>query len=164
MAGPIQTAISQALTAASVGVGVGSKINEDARQVSQNRQAAENEAKEQARADYKEARSVAFEADLRGREGVSAVSAKAYRLAKERGLSQDNRILYDEKGEPVATYGEMAKILADTSLSDTLSSKINGRDAVKVRKQMLEGKTHEERIQNAILAKYGEGGLKHGKK
>ena len=102
-----------------------------------------------------EAQSVATEADVRLL-GGSAEAAKAYRLAQERGLASPKRLIYDEQGNPVATYAEMAEILADESLSGTVSSLLRGKNAVKNRRALLTGKTHEKRVEEAVLASGGK--------
>ena len=102
-----------------------------------------------------EAQSVATEADVRLL-GGSAEAAKAYRLAQERGLASPHRLIYDEQGNPVATYAEMAEILADESLSGTVSSLLRGKNAVKNRRALLSGKTHEKRVEEAVLALGGK--------
>ena len=102
-----------------------------------------------------EAQSVATEADVRLL-GGSPEAAKAYRLAQERGLASPHRVIYDETGNPVATYAEMAEILADESLSGTVSSLLRGRNAVKNRRALLSGKTHEKRVEEAVLASGGK--------
>lgn len=186
MAGPIQTAIGQALGAVASVAAVGTKLNEDKKQAAEKeRNAAEKKAKaeaadkkaaetaalkkqeeadkiqaeakakkEQAKAEKQEAQDVATEADLR-LFGASEEAAKAYLLAQKRGTASPNRILFDEAGKPIATYEEMATILADESLTGTISARLRGKDAIKQRRMLLEGKTHKERVQNAILAEGG---------
>lgn len=190
MAGPIQTAIGQALGAVASVAAVGTKLNEDKKQAAEKeRNAAEKKAKaeaadkkaaetaalkeqeksqkaaeakaaeakakkEQVKAEKQEAEDVATEADLR-LFGASEEAAKAYLLAQKRGTASPNRILFDESGKPIATYEEMATILADESLTGTVSARLRGKDAIKQRRMLLEGKTHKERVQNAILAEGG---------
>lgn len=156
--GPIQTAINQLIGTTAAAVGAGKKFVENERQASAEadkaaaaERAAEKEKKEQLAAEKKEASAVATEADLMSL-GASKIEAKAYRLAQERGLANPKRVVYDEKGEAIATYEEMAQLLADQSLSGTLSSRLKGKQAVKTRRQLLEGKTHEERVENAFLS------------
>lgn len=178
--GPIQTAINQLIgtTAAAVGAGKRFVENEKQARIKADKEAAEAQRKEeeaaaaeqqeadeaaakaaqekkaaaeQLAADKKEAAAVATEADLMNL-GASAIEAKAYRLAQERGLANPKRIMYDEKGNAIATYEEMAQLLADQSLSGSLTSKLKGKEAVKTRRQLLEGKTHKERVENAFLS------------
>lgn len=141
--GLIQTAIGQALGSIAGVAALGKKLNE------KNEGQANQKAEEQ-----KEAEAVALEADLRN-QGASEVAAKAYRLAQERGLASPERIIYDESGKPLATYGEMAKILARQSLENSFSGRLKGKKAVEERKKLLEGATHKERVENAILASKG---------
>lgn len=167
--GPIQTSLNRLLGMAAAGAVAGKKYLANEEQViqatvNQRTQEAiagaeateqeEQEAKakaEQLKADKQEAAAVATEADIRNL-GGSELAARAYRLAQERGLADPKRIIYDEAGKPVATYEEMATLLADTSLSGTLSAKLRSRQAVKTRKDLLKGKTHKERVENALLS------------
>ena len=180
MAGPIQTAIGSMLNTVSGAIAVGKKLSNDERQAGEK---ADKEAKaaeaEQAKAaketerqakqeeeakrlasdslkqEKAEASAVATEADVRLL-GGSPEAAKAYRLAQERGLANPKRLIYDEEGNAIATYSEMAEILADESLSGTVSSLLRGRNAVKNRRKLLEGKSHKENVENAVLAAGGK--------
>ena len=173
MAGPIQTAIGSMLNTATGALAIGKKLSDDERQASEKAakeaeatkaaEAKEAEAKEAERKlasdtlkkEKTEAQSVATEADVRLL-GGSAEAAKAYRLAQERGLASPKRLIYDEQGNPVATYAEMAEILADESLSGTVSSLLRGKNAVKNRRALLAGKSHEKRVEEAVLAAGGK--------
>ena len=173
MAGPIQTAIGSMLNTATGALAIGKKLSDDERQASEKAakeaeaaKAAEAKEAEAEKAERKlasdtlnkeksEAQSVATEADVRLL-GGSAEAAKAYRLAQERGLASPKRLIYDEQGNPVATYAEMAEILADESLSGTLSSLLRSKNAVKNRRALLAGKSHEKRVEEAVLAAGGK--------
>ena len=149
--GPIQTAMNKLVGAVSGAVVGGAKFKEHERQIAAQEEQARVEKNEAAAEERKEARAVATEADLQNL-GASEIEAKAFRLAQERGLADPKRIIYDEAGKPIATYEEMANLLADQSLTGTLSSRLRGKNAVKFRKQLLEGKTHKERVENARLS------------
>jgi len=149
--GPIQTALNKLVGAVSGAVVGGAKLKEHEGQIAAQEEQARVKKNEAAAEERKEARAVATEADLQNL-GASEVEAKAFRLAQERGLADPKRIIYDEAGKPIATYEEMANLLADQSLTGTLSSRLRGKNAVKVRKQLLEGKTHKERVENALLS------------
>ena len=155
--GPIQTALNKLVGAVSGAVVGGAKLKEHEGQIAAQEEQARVKKNEAAAEERKEARAVATEADLQNL-GASEVEAKAFRLAQERGLADPKRIIYDEAGKPIATYEEMANLLADQSLTGTLSSRLRGKNAVKFRKQLLEGKTHKERVDNALLS--GGGGRK----
>ena len=173
MAGPIQTAIGSMLNTATGALAIGKKLSDDERQASEKAakeaeatKAAEAKEAEAEKAERKlasdslkkekaEAQSVATEADVRLL-GGSAEAAKAYRLAQERGLASPKRLIYDEQGNPVATYAEMAEILADESLSGTVSSLLRSKNAVKNRRALLTGKSHEKRVEEAVLAAGGK--------
>ena len=163
--GPIQTEINKLIGTVSAAVGATGKAIQNERQASAKAEqeaakeaAAEAKAKQEAlaqeEADKKEAKAVATEADVRLL-GASEIEAKAYRLAQERGLADPKRIIFDKEGKAIATYEEMAQILADNSLSGAVSAQLRGRNAVKNRRMLLEGKTHKERVENAYLAAGG---------
>ena len=179
MAGPIQTSIGSLLNTAAAGLTVVKKMNENERQADEKAakeaQAAQREAQREAAAETKaqedkaaeeklardtlkkekqEAYAVATEADIRLL-GGSPEAAEAYRLAQERGLANPKKIIYDKGGKPIATYEEMAMILADQSLSGTVSSLLRGKNAVKNRRNLLQGKTHKQRVEEAVLASGG---------
>ena len=179
MAGPIQTSIGSLLNTAAAGLTVVKKMNENERQADEKAakeaQAAQRETQREAAAEAKaqedkaaekklardtlkkdksEAQAVATEADIRLLGGTPE-AAEAYRLAQERGLADPKRIIYDKAGKAVATYEEMALILADQSLSGTVSSLLRGKNAVKNRRKLLSGKTHKQRVEEAVLASGG---------
>lgn len=174
MAGMIQTAVGRLLGTTAAAVGVGKKVYDKAQgqtlqetpeepkapeaTVQKNEKGAPkvNEAEL-----YKEANAVATEADLRNF-GASEIAAKAYRLAQERGTASPERIIFDENGKALATYKEMAEILADQSLTDTFTSRLRSKNRIEERRKLLEGKTHKERVENAILSVGG--GQENGKK
>lgn len=149
--GPIQTALNKLVGAVSGAVAGGAKLKEHEGQIAAQEEQVRVKKNEAAAEERKEAAAVATEADLQNL-GASEVEAKAYRLAQERGLADPKRIIYDKEGKPIATYEEMANLLADQSLSGTLSSRLRGKNAIKFRKQLLEGKTHKERVENALLS------------
>lgn len=149
--GPIQTAMNKLVGAVSGAVVGGAKFKQHERQIAAQEEQARVKKNEAAAEERKEARAVATEADLQNL-GASEIEAKAFRLAQERGLANPKRIIYDDAGKPIATYEEMANLLADQSLTGTLSSRLRGKNAVKFRKQLLEGETHKERVENARLS------------
>lgn len=180
MAGPIQTAIGSLINTTAGAVAIGKKLSDDERQAGEKAdkeakaakaeqakaaKEAERQAKQEEEAkrlasdslkqEKAEASAVATEADVRLL-GGSPEAAKAYRLAQERGLANPKRLIYDEEGNAIATYSEMAEILADESLSGTVSSLLRGRNAVKNRRKLLEGKSHKENVENAVLAAGGK--------
>lgn len=141
--GLIQTAIGQALASLTGAAAIGKKAYEK-----HEGQVGKKEAEE------KEAEAVALEADLQV-QGASEVAAKAYRLAQERGMVSPERIIFDESGKPLATYSEMAEILAKQGQMNSYSGRLKGKRAVEERKKLLEGATHKERVENAVLAAKG---------
>lgn len=164
MAGLIQTAVGQLLGTTAASIGVGKKAYEKAKGQTLQKTPEAPEVKEEKPEKQapkvneaelnKEANAVATEADLRNF-GASEVAAKAYRLAQERGTASPERIIFDEKGKALATYKEMAEILADQSLFDTFTSRLRSKNRVEERRKLLEGKTHKERVENAVLSVKG---------
>ena len=167
--GPIQTSLNRLIGMTAAGVAAGKKYVQSQEQTIQEAvdkrtqeaiaRATETEkedqealAKKQALKQQKqEASAVATEADLINL-GASEEEALAYRLAQERGLANPKRMIFDKEGKPIATYEEMATLLADQSLSGTLTSKLRGKGAIKFRKQLLEGRTHKQRVEEAVLS------------
>ena len=197
MAGPIQTAIGQALGAVAGAVALGKKFNDDERQAakeaadaeakkkkdaetaaktaakekelaeekaakeksSENKsiaeeKAAKKEVKAAKKAEKEEASAVATEADLISL-GASPEAAEAYRIAQQRGITAPNRMIFDTSGQPLATYSEMATILADESLSDLYSSRLRTRNSVKTRRELLRNKSHKQNVREAVIAQGG---------
>ena len=179
MAGPIQTAIGSLINTSAGALAIGKKISDDERKAGEKtakeakaakaeadaeaKAAAEEEAKAKKqkqlssaalKEEKKEAQAVATEADIRLLGGTPE-AALAYRLAQERGLASPKRIIYDKEGTAVATYEEVAQILADQSREGSVSSLLRGRNAVKNRRALLSGKTHEQRVKEAVLASGG---------
>lgn len=152
--GAIQTALGQLLGAAGAAVGAGRKIHEKAKGQALQKEEVKAATETAEKAEQKEASAIATEADLRML-GASPDAAKAYRLAQERGTASPKRIVFDEKGKPLATYEEIAELLAGDSLGNTFTSRLRSKNAVAERKKILEGKTHEERVENAILSEKG---------
>ena len=143
MAGLIQTAIGQLLGATGAAIAAGGKAHE------KNERQAIQEGEEE-----KEAQAVATEADLQIA-GASPEAAKAYRLAQERGSASPERIIFDKDGKPLATYSEMAELLAGQSLNNTFSARLRSKHKIQERRKLLEGRTHEERVKNAVLSEKG---------
>ena len=149
--GPIQTALNKLVGSVSAAVVGGAKLKDHEGQIREEEAAALKAERAKKAAEKKEAAAVATEADLRNL-GASDIEARAYRLAQERGIANPKRMIFDKEGKPIATYEEMATLLADNSLSGTLSSRLRGKKAVKLRRELLSGKTHEERVQDALLS------------
>lgn len=179
MAGPIQTAIGQALGTVAGVAALGKKFSDDERQAAEKEadKAAKEEkaaqavekaaAKEKAaedkriadekaakKAEKEEASAVATEADLIAL-GASPEAAEAYRIAQQRGITAPNRMIFDTSGQPLATYSEMATILADESLSDLYSSRLRTKNAVKTRRELLRNKSHKQNVREAVIAQGG---------
>ena len=134
--GPFQTGVNQllGLTAGAV-AGI--------RRFAQDEKQALEKERQEANAQQKEVAERGIEA-LRSEEvrdiASEQLAAKAYKKAQDRGLATPNRIMFDEDGSPLATYDELASIMADSSLSQNLSNRLRNSDAVKARREMLKKK------------------------
>lgn len=160
MAGPIQRAMSEAVSTAAAISSVGKKLNEDERQVKQeasNKQAAatkEAEAKQQAnKAIQEEAKGVALEADLI-RMGADPESAKAFVNAKELGLDTKSFGMIRRKGKFVGSYSSLADKLSKDSLTDSLSSRVLNQEGFAQRVVSLGG-TRRGRVEALVNASKG---------
>ena len=160
MAGPIQRAMSEAVSTAAAISSVGKKLNEDEKQVKQeasNKQAAaakEAEAKTKAnQAVQEEAKGVALEADLI-RMGADPESAKAFVNAKELGLDTKSFGMIRKKGKFVGSYSSLADKLSKDSLTDSLSSKVINEEGFAKRVVALGG-TRKGRVEALVAASKG---------
>lgn len=122
MAGPIQKAVSEAISTASVATALGKKLNEDEKQVSQEASAKAKAEEEASRTLQKEAQDTALEADLI-RMGADPDSARAYMNARALGLDTKNFGMIRKQGKFVGTYSSLAEKLSKDSLTDSLSSR-----------------------------------------
>lgn len=130
--GPFQTAVNQLLGMTAGAVAGVKKIVKDERQ--------DRQEQDQAAKKIQENGIQAFKAEEERDVEADKIAAKAYRQAQDRGLASPNRIMFDENGNPLATYDELAQIMADSSLSQNLSSSARSVEAVKHRKEMLMNK------------------------
>ena len=126
--GLIQTAIGQLLGSAAAAAGVGKKLY----------------AKNEGQTD-KEAPKEEQPQEERPNRGSNFDAAKAYKLAQQKGLTQPQRIIFDEIGNPVATYGELARLLGKQTLSDHLDSKARTKNAVKERMKKIQQRKLQSR-------------------
>lgn len=150
MAGPIQGAISGALSAVA-GAGIAAKkLNEDAKQTEQ-KAAAEEEA---AKAFQQEAKDTALQADLI-KMGADPESAKAFMDARALGLETKGFGMIRRKGKFVGSYSSLAEKLSKDSLTDSLSSKVLNQKGFAERVMALSG-SREGRVEKLVDASKGE--------
>ena len=115
MAGPIQTAIGQALGATAAIAAVGKKLNEDERQAAEEKPAEETEKKAKA-----------------------ATMAKAIKTAQDKKIDSPKQLFFwGQDTEPLATSNEMASVISSVALQNATASKQRARDKVRERKQAL---------------------------
>lgn len=160
MPGPIQRAMSEAVSTAAAISSVGKKLNEDEKQAKQeasNKQAAaakEAEAEAQANeAIQKEASGAALEADLI-RMGADPESARAFVNAKELGLDTKSFGMVRRKGKFVGSYSSLADKLSKDSLTDSLSSRVLNQEGFAKRVVALGG-TRKGRVEALVAASKG---------
>lgn len=156
MAGPIQSAMSNLVTTASTVATVGKKLNEDAKQASQEASAKAKTEEEASKAIKSEAKDVALEADL-VRMGADPESARAFMTARTLGLDTKSFGMIRKKGKFVGSYSSLAEKLSKDSLTDSLSSKVINEKGFDERIVKLGG-TRRGRVD--ALVKASEGGKK----
>ena len=154
MAGPIQKALSEAVSTASVVASVGAKLNEDERQASEKASA---EAKTKAEAEsalQKEAQDTALEADL-VKMGADPDSARAFMTARALGMNTKGFGMIRQKGKFLGSYSSMAEKLSKDSLADSLSSRVINEEGFAKRVMALGG-TRKGRVQALVEASGGK--------
>ena len=164
MAGPIQSALSSAITTASAGVVAGKKMYEDAKQASE-KASAEAEAENKAKETYlvkvgkeehyklQEAKESALEADLI-RMGADEESARAFMDARALGLNTKQFGMIRKKGKFVGSYSSLAEKLSKDSLTDSLSSRVLNQKGFAERVVALGG-SRKERVRSLVSASKG---------
>ena len=161
MPGPIQKAMSEAVSTAAAISSIGKKLNEDEKQAKQEasdkQAAAEKEAEAEAKANkavQEEASGAALEADLI-RMGADPESARAFVNAKELGLDTKSFGMIRRKGKFVGSYSSLADKLSKDSLTDSLSSRVLNQEGFAKRVVALGG-TRKGRVEALIAASKGK--------
>lgn len=160
MAGPIQRAMSEAVSTAAAISSVGKKLNEDEKQVKQEasdkQAAAAKEAEAEAKANeaiQTEAKGTALEADLI-RMGADPESARAFVNAKELGLDTKSFGMIRKKGKFVGSYSSLADKLSKDSLTDSLSSRVLNQEGF-ARRVVALGGNRKGRVEALVAASKG---------
>ena len=154
MAGPIQKALSEAVSTASVVATVGKKVNEDARQASEKASAEAKAQKEANDALQKEAQETALEADL-VKMGADPESARAFMTARSLGMDTKGFGMIKQKGKYVGSYSTIAERLAKDSVADSLSSRVINEEGFAKRVMALGG-TRKGRVKALVEASGGK--------
>lgn len=153
MAGPIQSAISGAITATAGAAIAGKKMHEEKKQAAEKASAqAEAEAKAE-RAIQEEAKEVAMQADLI-KMGADPESADAFMTARKLGLSTKSFGMIRKKGKFVGSYSSLAEKLSKDSLTDSFSSKVLNKEGFAQRLALLQGK-RKEKAETLVKASKG---------
>lgn len=156
MAGPIQSAISGAITATAGAAIAGKKMHEEKEQAAEKASAqAEAEAKAKS-ALQKEAKDIALEADLI-KMGGDPESVEAFMNARQLGLDTKSFGMIRKQGKFVGSYSSLAEKLSKDGVTDSLSSKVLNKQGFAERLVALSGK-HREKVEAAVKA--SEGGKK----
>lgn len=157
MAGPIQGAISGAVTATAGAAIADKKMYEEKEQAAEKASAkAEAEAKAE-RALQEEGKEIALEADLI-RMGGDPKSVEAFMTARQLGLDTKSFGMIRKQGKFVGSYSSLAEKLSKDGVTDSLSSKVLNKEGFARRLAMLSGKHRIEKAQAAVGA--SEGGKK----
>ena len=153
MAGPIQSAISSAVTATAGAAIAGKKMHEEKEQAAEKASAkAEAEAKAE-RALQEEGREIALEADLI-RMGGDPKSVEAFMTARKLGLDTKSFGMIRKQGKFVGSYSSLAEKLSKDSITDSLSSKALNKEGFAQRLALLDGK-HREKVETVVDASKG---------
>ena len=158
----VQASISNLATLTAGAIGVGKKLAIDKKQAEIAKSKVAEQQADKARAEKvakekkkQEALDIATEVDVQ-RFGVRPEDARAYALqSRLTGGKMGSGTLKDLKGNLVATYSEMAEILADKSLKDTLTSQARASSRYRERLMGL-GHSYDERVKNALIASGGK--------
>lgn len=154
MAGPIQSAMSQAVGTASAIAVAGKKIHENERQVSEAKSAKAKAEAEAQSALQKEAQETAIEADLI-KMGADPDSARAFMDARALGLETKGFGMIRQKGKYVGSYSSIAERASKDALADSLSSRvINDRGFAQ--RIMDLGGTRKGRVEALVKASGGK--------
>ena len=156
MAGPIQRAVSGAVTATSGIVVAGKKLYEDEKQANEKQLALAKTEEEAQRAIQEEAKETAIEADLI-KMGANPESARAFMTARKLGLDTKSFGMIRKQGKFVGSYSSLAEKLSNDSLTDSLSSRVINERGFAERIMSL-GATRKGRV--ASLVEASEGGKK----
>ena len=153
MAGPIQSAMSEAVGTVSAVASVGKKLHDIEKQASE-KASAEAKAKEETEKAIKtEAQESALEADLI-RMGANPESASAFMKARKLGLDTKQFGMIRKKGRFVGSYSSLAEKLSNDALTDSLSSRVLNQEGFAQRVVALGG-TRKERVKSLIEASKG---------
>lgn len=143
MAGPIQSAVSGAITATAGAAIAGKKMHEEKEQAAEKASAkAEAEAKAQ-RALQEEGKEIALEADLI-KMGGDPKSVEAFMTARKLGLDTKSFGMIRKQGKFVGSYSSLAEKLSKDAVTDSLSSKVLNKQGFAERLALLSGKRSEK--------------------
>lgn len=153
MAGQIQSAVSQAITAVGATAAGAVKGVQNEKQAKE-KASLEAEAKAKASEAIKsEAQETAIEADLI-RMGADPESARSFMVARELGLNTKQFGMIRKKGKFVGSYSSLAEKLSKDSLTDNLSSRVINQKGFAERVIALGG-TREKRVKSLVEASKG---------
>ena len=167
MAGPIQSAVNQAIGSATA-VAVGAKklseherqtVEKEEKEAKATQESETKKAEEQARQEQKlasdtlEAKETALEADLI-KMGADPESARAFMNARALGLDTKKFGMLRKKGKFVGSYSTIAEKLSKDALTDSLSSKAINDEGFRKRILALSG-SRKGRVEALVQASGG---------
>lgn len=151
--GPIQSALSNAITATAGAAIAGKKMYEEKEQAAEKASAEAEAEKARAGALQKEAKETVLEADLI-RMGADPESASAFMKARQLGLDTKSFGMIRKKGKFVGSYSSLAEKLSKDSLTDSLSSRVLNQKGFAERVIALGG-NRKERVSSLLAASKG---------
>ena len=154
MAGPIQKAISEAVSIASGATVAGKKLKEHERQAREEASLEAENKEKTAKAIQAEAESEALEADLI-RMGADPESAEAFMLARQLGLETKGFGMLRKKGKFIGSYSSVAEKLSKDAITDSLSSRAINEEGFTKRILALGG-TRKGRVSALLKASGGK--------
>lgn len=123
MAGPIQTAIGQALGAVAAVSAVGKNLNENEKQTAKKQTAEAAKAKE-------------AEAKAGQSKAISEI-AETLKSMQQKGFASPLEVIFNQGGEPLATSSEAASVVATQSLNNIMESKKRSKSLHDQRRKYL---------------------------
>lgn len=154
MAGPIQAAISNAITAVSAATIAGKKLSEDEKQAHLKKIEEEREDQAYQESLNKMAKEASLEADLISA-GASPEKARGFVNAQQLGTDTSKFGMIRKKGKLVGSYSKYAQKLAEGALADSYSAQLISDKGFAERVVALGG-TRKSRVEALLEAKGGK--------
>lgn len=154
MAGPIQAAISGAITAASAAAVAGKKLSEEEKQTHLKKIKEEREAEAYKESLNKMAKEASLEADLISA-GADPEKARGFITAQQLGTDTSKFGMIRSKGKFVGSYSRYAQKLAEGALADSYTAQLISDRGFAERVVALGG-SRKTRVEALLEAKGGK--------